>query len=263
MPRQKKTSKEAVTTVAKAPVSTQESWTPEQITLIKNTVAKDATDDELKLFLYTAKRTGLDPLTKQIHFVKRAGSMTIQTGIDGYRAIAERTGQLAGIEDAKYELGDSGLPIKALVIVYRIVKGLRVPFEASARWNEYVPKGGQSFMWQKMPFLMLGKVAESLALRKAFPMNLSGLYTTEEMQQAEIPELPKEPMIEPPKKQVSDNRNKIAHLCKILGIDIHVPDLFDRIRALTSLSIDDEKDHDEIVSRLEMIVKERKEAENK
>lgn len=281
MPRPKKVKKETTKEIVKTPPPQETVWSYEQISLIKNTVAKGATDDELKLFLYTAKRTGLDPLTKQIHFVKRGGSMTIQTGIDGYRAIAERTGQLAGIEDAKYELGDTELPIKATVTIYRVVKGLRVPFEASARWNEYVPKGG-SFMWQKMPFLMLGKVAEALALRKAFPMNLSGLYTNEEMQQAETPTnsvvvpeeiikaddfLPKENVIydkpkEPEKKEL-DTRSKIAHLCKILNIDLYASDLKDRIKALTSLELDDEDNHLEIINRLEMIVRERKEAENK
>ena len=72
-----------------------------------------------------------------------------------------------------------------MVTVYRMVSGQRVAFSASARWAEYAPQGSQGFMWQKMPFLMLGKVAEALALRKAFPLDLSGLYTQEEMAQAD------------------------------------------------------------------------------
>lgn len=184
MGKKEKSTKVALSETTKE-VSTSQQLSFEQIELIKNTVAKDATNDELKLFLYTAQRTGLDPLTRQIHFVKRAGRATIQTGIDGYRAIAERTGNLAGIDDAKYEIGETGAPVTATVTVYRFVKNTKVSFTASARWNEYVPPGGQSFMWQKMPYLMLGKVAEALALRKAFPLNLSGIYTNEEMDQAE------------------------------------------------------------------------------
>lgn len=160
---------------------------PEQIDLIKRTVAKDATDTELQLFLYTAKRTGLDALTKQIHFVKRAGQMTIQTGIDGYRAIAERTKTLAGIDDAIYDSETNQHPNKATVTVWRNVNGQKVGFTASARWTEYAPQGNQAFMWNKMPYLMLGKCAEALALRKAFPHDLSGLYTHEEMAQAGNP----------------------------------------------------------------------------
>lgn len=177
-----------------------------QLELITNTVAKGATPDELKLFLYTASRTGLDPLTKQIHFVKRYDSKlgrevgSIQTGIDGYRAIAERTGSLAGIDDAIFDDETGANPNKASVTVYRIVNGERVSFTASARWNEYVSsyrdkQTGQqklSPMWAKMPYLMLGKCAEALALRKAFPNDLSGIYTNEEMQQAdrEVIEIP-------------------------------------------------------------------------
>lgn len=181
----------------------QANWTSDQVELIKNTVAKGATDDELKLFLYTATRTGLDPLTRQIHFVKRWDSKlqrevgAIQTGIDGYRAIAERTGDLAGIDDAVYEEGETG-PEKATVAVYRIVKNIRVPFVASARWNEYAPRGSnKAFMWDKMPYLMLGKVAEALALRKAFPLNLSGLYTQEEMAQSDNTPIVEVPKVEP------------------------------------------------------------------
>lgn len=168
--------------------------TTEQVELIKAAVAKEATDEELKLFLYTAQRTGLDPLTKQIHLVKRKAkqpdgsfksTMTIQTGIDGYRAIAERTGQLAGIDDPVYDTEEAAAPNKATVTVYKMINNQRCPFTASARWKEYYPGETHGFMWMKMPYLMLGKCAEALALRKAFPNDLSGVYTNEEMNQAD------------------------------------------------------------------------------
>jgi phage recombination protein Bet len=171
--------------------------TREQVDLIKATVARGATDDELKLFLYTANRTQLDPLTKQIHFIKRRvwnsntrdydQVGTIQTGIDGYRVVASRNG-LAGIEDAVFDAETEKHPNKATVTVYRMVDGQRVPFTASARWAEYVQaskEGEPVAMWKKMPYLMLAKVAEALALRKAFPNDLSGVCTNEEMAQAE------------------------------------------------------------------------------
>jgi len=183
----------------------KEDWPKEQIELIKNTVAVGTTDDQLKLFLYTCKRTGLDPLTRQIYCVVRQvnrkvgndwvkePAMTIQTGIDGYRVVAERSGTLAGIDDAIYDNEDGVNPNKATVTVHKIVNNIRVPFTASARWNEYAQyfedyttkqkKLGN--MWAKMPYLMLAKCAESLALRKAFPNDLTGVYTTEEMQQAD------------------------------------------------------------------------------
>ena len=64
--------------------------------LVKKTVAKGASDDELELFLYQARRTGLDPLARQIYFVKRGDQGTIQTAIDGFRVIAGRTQKYAG-----------------------------------------------------------------------------------------------------------------------------------------------------------------------
>lgn len=206
--------------------------TPEQVDLIKSTVAKGATNDELQLFLYTAQRTGLDPLTKQIHFVKRKSKkfnkdtkiweevdqMTIQTGIDGYRVIAERSGSLAGIDDATYDSEKETHPNKATVTVWKIVNGIRVSFTASARWTEYAQvfekdeyvdnkKTGKKItvtgpMWLKMPYLMLAKCAEALALRKAFPNDLSGIYTNEEMAQADNPQqqntTPKDPAQDTP-----------------------------------------------------------------
>lgn len=172
-------------------------WTAKQVALIKNTVAKGADMDELHLFLYTAKKVGLDPLAKQIYFNKfrnkdGSSTMTIITGIDGYRSIAERTGQLAGIDDAIFDDGNKNEagkepvnPSKATVTVYRMVSGQRVAFTASARWKEYVVGGNKGFMWTKMPYNQLAKCAEALALRKAFPNDLLSLRTDDEMAQAQ------------------------------------------------------------------------------
>jgi len=176
----------------------------EQINLIKDTVAKGATDMELKLFLHQCKKTGLDPLAHQIYLVKRwnnklkKNDMTIQTGIDGYRVVADRTGKYAGSDDYKFDEGlteykmlqeKKTQPTTATVSVYKMVNNVRCSFTATARWDEYYPGDKQGFMWKKMPFLMLGKCAEALALRKAFPQELSGVYVKEEMEQAGIEEI--------------------------------------------------------------------------
>lgn len=154
-----------------------------KIELVKRVCAPGATDDELQLFFHQARRTGLDPLAKQIYCVKRAGKMAIQTGIDGYRLIADRTGQYAGNDD--YEFDDAvNQPKLAKARVWKLVGGVRCPFEATARWEQYYPGDAQGFMWKKMPHVMLGKCAEALALRKAFPAELSGVYTADEMEQS-------------------------------------------------------------------------------
>lgn len=164
------------------------SFTGEQIELIKQQIAKDATNQELALFLSHCQTTGLNPLANQIYFQKRSGKAVFITSIDGFRLIAARTGEHAGTDDSIFD--DEKQPNKATVTVYRIVKGHRYAFTASARWDEYCPGKGLDFMWHKMPCTMLGKCAESLALRKAFPNELGNMYTKEEMDQAETPSKP-------------------------------------------------------------------------
>jgi phage recombination protein Bet len=169
--------------------ATSNEWTREKLELLKRTICKDSTDDEFQIFIETAKRTGLNPFMKQIHAVKRWNSkanrndMSIQVGIDGFRLIADRSGRYAGSDEPVFD--NEKNPTRASVTVYKMVQGQRCPFTATARWSEYFPGDAQGFMWKKMPCVMLGKCAESLALRKAFPAELSGLYTNEEMAQAD------------------------------------------------------------------------------
>jgi phage recombination protein Bet len=164
-------------------------WTPEQTQLISSTIAPGCSNDELRLFAYACQRTGLDPFSKQIYAIKRGGKMTIQAGIDGLRAIAERTGQLDGSET--YWCGDDGdwrdvwlsnkPPAAAKTIIHR--KGAQHPFVGVARFADY--NAGQG-LWSKMGATMIAKCSEALALRKAFPADMSGVYSTDEMQQAEV-----------------------------------------------------------------------------
>ena len=154
----------------------------------------DLTPQEIDLFAMVAHHTGLDPFTRQIYAVKRAGKVVHQTGIDGYRSIAESKGQgqYAGSDEATFEACDCGQapadhPKIARVVVHRILpSGYLVDQIGIARWHELYPgSGNDGFMWRQMPHNQLSKCAEANGLRKAFPRVLGGVYITEEMQQAD------------------------------------------------------------------------------
>lgn len=142
----------------------------------------------VEAFLMHCQRTGLDPIARQIYLIERGGKWTTQISIDGARLVAERSKQYQG--QTPVEWTADGVtwtqvwlakenPAAARVGVYRA--GFQAPLYAVATWDAY---NAGSPIWKKMPALMLGKCAEMLALRKAFPQDLSGLYSAEEMDQA-------------------------------------------------------------------------------
>ncbi len=176
---------------------------------VQSVLAPDLEPDELKLFAMVASRSGLDPFAKQIYAVKRKGRVTFQTGIDGYRSIAARTGMYDGQDEPEYgpacPCGDNrpaGHPEFATVRVYR--KGVTRAIAATIYWHEYKPdqgeKGTGDVMWTRMPRVMIAKVAEALALRKAFPYDPerregigADVYTADEMAQADRPAIERPP----------------------------------------------------------------------
>jgi len=185
----------------------QTDWTPDQSAVLQQSgIDNDVTGAELSAFLHLCQRTQLDPFSRQIYLIgrwngqQRRKVFTPQTSIDGYRVIAHRViaehGGNLGYEDTLWcdksgQWHDVWLsdepPAAAKVVVVR--NGQRFP--AVARYSEYVQTkkdGSTTGMWSKMPATMTAKCAEALALRMAFPHDLAGVYTAEEMAQADNPQ---------------------------------------------------------------------------
>lgn len=166
-------------------------WSSQQLAALKSLGLAQADSGDLAFFFHQAQRTGLDPFARQIYMINRGGRWGIQTSIDGFRIIAQRSGQYAG-QTAPYWCGEDGVwkdvwlsstaPVAAKIGVYRT--NFAEPTWAVARWESYAVLNNP--IWKKMPDVMLAKCAESLALRKAFPNDLSGIYTDEEMSQVDV-----------------------------------------------------------------------------
>jgi phage recombination protein Bet len=188
-------------------------FSPAHLDLIKDMYFKGSSDDEFQMFIHVCKKTGLDPAMKQIHPVKRWDSklkketMTVQTGIDGYRLIAERTGRYAPGREPTYQYNDGKLISATAYVKKQTVDGTWHEIAASAFFEEYVQRtkeGHPTNFWQKMAHNQLAKCAEALALRKAFPGDLSGIYTKEEMLQSETVDLPTPPVVKISEEEVEE-----------------------------------------------------------
>lgn len=168
--------------------------------LIRQTFAPKATEQEFQLFIALCERTGLDPFKRHIYLVSRWSKEdnryvhAVQTSIDGFRAKADQHGKYAG-QIGPFWCGADGQwrdvwtanepPAAAKVGALR--SDFQEPCWGVARFDAYAQRkkdGGLTSMWEKMPDVMLAKCAEALALRKAFPDDLGGLYTGDEMAQA-------------------------------------------------------------------------------
>lgn len=172
-----------------------------QVELVKDTIARGATDDELMLFLHLAQRTGLDPFSRQIYLIERRQNLNgqwvtsrqPQTGIDGLRLIADRTDRYAPGRAPTYTYDADNRLETATAYVKKWVRGEWHEVAATAHYAEYVQvkrDGAPTQMWADKPHIMLAKCAEALALRRAFPADMNGLYTPEEMGRADVTEAP-------------------------------------------------------------------------
>jgi hypothetical protein len=179
----------------------EKSWllTPDEVTIVKNSIAKGASDQELQFCLTVARRYKLDPFRQQIWFVKRWDSgadngsggkgahvWTPQVGINGllFTAARDHAKDFGSISLPEYgpmiKSQGTDAPEWAKVKVWK--RGIKEPTEAIAYWSEYAPADlSKAPFWRKMPRHMLGKCAKALGVRAAYP-DLGGLYIPEEME---------------------------------------------------------------------------------
>jgi phage recombination protein Bet len=174
--------------------SDQSFWDDKQLAALNQIGLGGAPKAELAVFLHFCQRTGLDPFARQIYMIARGGKYTIQASIDGLRIVALRSGNYGG-QTPVYWCGTDGVwkdvwlestpPAAAKVGVF--YKDVTEPTWVVAKFDSY---NANTPIWKKMPDLMIAKCAEALALRKAFPNDLSGVYSSEEMAQADVPVTP-------------------------------------------------------------------------
>lgn len=218
----------------------QEDWTQRQIAALKQLgVSNNVTKADLDIFLAQSKRTGLDPFSKQIYMIGRRQKIgntdqyeikqTIQVGIDGLRAIAHRVAQqcheVFSMSDTLWA-DNSGTwhdvwlaPTPPAAAKVSVKRGGGV-FSAVALFKEYVPiyKGKPSGMWASKPALMIAKCAEALALRKAFPTDMSGIYTDDEMENVKDYSEP----VEPTQNKTVDSTKTVGPKQKVEIIEAEV-----------------------------------------
>ena len=158
---------------------------PKMIATLRNTVARDLTDSEFQLFAEICKSSGLNPFKREVWAIKAGGRLQVMTGINGYLAIANNHPQFDGMEIEVEMKTDRPVrdtwvpadrPVKATCKVHR--KDRKFPSVGVALMSEF---GKSSPIWVQMPVVMLTKVAKCIALREAFPQELNGTYSEDEV----------------------------------------------------------------------------------
>lgn len=154
-------------------------------------IPKGCPVDQVAVFAAVCREKGLSAFSKEIYLVGYGGKYSTIVGVNGLLKIAAETGQLAGIDDAKYDLMPDGSyktaaqlkmegkkPISATVTVYRAVGGMRCPFQHTAVFSEF---SSDQNKWQSMPYQMIAKVATAHAIRKGFSDRTTGLFVDAEL----------------------------------------------------------------------------------
>ena len=167
-----------------------------QLAALKQLGLDKATPGDLAVYLHYCQRTNMDPFARQIYMIERKGKQSIQMGIDGFRIIAQRSNEYRGQTPVAW-CGEDGVwkdvwlekspPKAARVGVKR--QGFDEPLYAVALWDSYAPYYFDTtskqlelgVMWKTHGPGQIAKCAEALALRKAFPNDLSGIYTDDEL----------------------------------------------------------------------------------
>ncbi len=173
----------------RALVPQQQQFDNQQLEIIRKTVAIGLSPDQFLLFIEVCKHYRLNPMARQIYaYPGQGGRMIVQTSIDGFRLMAERTGLYGGQIGPQW-CGEDGVwvdvwlkkepPAAARVGIIR--RDFDQPIWGVARYSSYA---GTTPIWVKAADVMLAKCSESLGFRKAFPAEMSGIYTHEEMDQA-------------------------------------------------------------------------------
>ena len=163
------------------------------LNVVRTQIAPGAPDEVIALYFHRCNRVGADPFGRQLYVARRRQKVNdqwedrwmIETTIDGFRSIAESTGKYDGQDEPVYAYDKNGKIVSCSITVYR--KDFNRGITATAFFSEYVQTktdGTVTQMWQKMPHNQLAKCTEALALRKAFPRLLNGIYTDVEMEQA-------------------------------------------------------------------------------
>lgn len=190
-----------------------------QMTLVRQTVAKDCNDGEFNLFMEAAKAYGLDPFRKQIMplvFNKnddKKRRMSIVVSRDGLRVIASRcqnyrpASEPAEIEydpELKGPLNPKGILMARIFLWQQDNRGEWFKVVGEAYWDEFAPIGekwaenekgkwkptGEKVLdssgnWARMPVVMITKCAEAQALRAGWPDQFSNVYVQEELDRAQ------------------------------------------------------------------------------